>query len=77
MRETLEAVESSDGASRPALGHFDCATDRIEDYEQQEHADDRDAADPAQCFLVKGAPVASGRLFKDRSGAVRDRDAAL
>ena len=39
------------------------AADQIEDHQQREHAEDGDAADPAQRHLVEVAPVAPGRLL--------------
>jgi hypothetical protein len=54
------------------LDNLDRAAHGIEDDQEQEHAEDGDAANPAQRLLMEGAPVLAGRLDQRRRS--RDRE---
>ena len=74
---SLKGVEAFDLPARtPALDLHHSARE-IEDDEQGEHADNRDAANPAQCHFMKVPPFAPLRLLQCVGLHVRDRAAAL
>src|SRR5262249_1790406 len=73
----LECIEAHDGAAGPAALDPDHAAGEIEDDESGQHAEDGDAADPAQRAVAETAPVAPGRLFQHAGALVGNSDPAL
>ena len=73
MREALEGVEAQDLPARFLVGlERDPAAREVERREREQHAEDRDAADPGQRTLPEAAIVAALRLLEQRGLAVRN-----
>ena len=76
VHEAFGRVEAHDGAARAAPFDADHAAEQVEADQQQQHAEDRDRADPFQRDLVEGLPVAAAGLDQHAFLLVRNGDAA-
>ena len=76
VHEAFDRVEAHDGAARAAPFDADHAAVQVEADQEEQHAEDRNRADPFQRDLMKGVPVAAAGLDQHAFLLVRNADAA-